>query len=162
MAKPRLYLETTFPSYLTAWPSRDPYVAKQQLITKEWWSDRREYFEIFVSDFVLEEAAEGDPDAASERLKVLEGFVSLETNELVLELASLLIGPGLLPDRAATDAAHIAISAVHKMDYLMTWNCRHIANGEIEKQVRRICERQGFRCPTICTPHNLLGVDYVS
>ena len=162
MAKPRLYLETTIPSYLTAWPSRDPYVAKQQLITKEWWSDRREYFEIFVSDFVLEEAAEGDPDAASERLKVLEGFVSLETNKLVLELASLLIGPGLLPDRAATDAAHIAISAVHKMDYLMTWNCRHIANGEIEKQVRRICERQGFRCPTICTPHNLLGVDYVS
>lgn len=162
MAKPRLYLETTIPSYLTAWPSRDPYVAKQQLITKEWWSDRREYFDIFISDFVLEEAAEGDPDAASERLKVLEGFDSLETNGLVLELGTLLIGPGLLPDRAATDAAHIAISAVHKMDYLMTWNCRHIANGEIVKKVRQICERQGFQCPTICTPHNLLGVDYVS
>ena len=161
MPKPRLYLETTIPSYLTAWPSRDPLLAVHQNVTKEWWIDRREYFDIFVSDFVLEEAAEGDPDAARERLKVLEGFPSLETNELVIELGSRLIGPGLLPERAATDAAHIAISAVHKMDYLMTWNCRHIANGEILKQVRRVCEQLGFRCPTICTPLNLLGVDYV-
>lgn len=162
MPKPRLYLETTIPSYLTAWPSRDPYVARQQLITKEWWAERRPYFDIFISDFVLEEAADGDADAAKERLKVLDGFVALETDVRVLELGSLLIGPGLLPDRAATDAAHIAISAVHKMDYLMTWNCRHIANGEIVKQVRQICERQGFRCPTICTPQELLGVDDVS
>ncbi len=161
MTKPRLYLEMTIPSYLTAWPNRDPFVAKQQLITKEWWADRREYFDIYISDFVSEEAAEGDPAAAGERLKVLDGFTSLETNEFVLDLGARLIGPGLLPDRAVTDAAHIAISAVHKMDYLMTWNCRHIANGEIVKQVRRICEEQGFRCPTICTPLALLGVDYV-
>lgn len=161
MTKPRLYLETTIPSYLTAWPNSDLVVVAQQKITKDWWRDRREHFDIYISEFVWEEAADGDPEAAKERLEVLKPFQWLEASEQVIQLGSLFIAPGILPEKAATDAAHIAVCAVHKIDYLMTWNCRHIANGEIVKQVRRVCEQHGFQCPTICTPLELMGVDYV-
>ena len=156
--KPRLYLETTIPSYLTAWPSRDLIVAAHQQITKEWWRNRRNAFDVYVSQFVLDEAAGGDPDAARERLELLNSLPSLEISDAVLPLASALIQSGMIPTRAARDASHIAISAVHGIDYLMTWNCAHIANATIMKTVQRVCEQNGFSCPIICTPEELLEV----
>src|SRR5687767_6321564 len=125
--KAKLYLETTVPSYLTAWPSRDLVRAAHQQITKEWWLDRREHFQIFTSQFVIDEVAAGDPEAAQNRLKVLEPFKLLEANEAVSELASGLIEKLVLPSKAARDAAHIAVASVHGMDFLLTWNCTHIA-----------------------------------
>ena len=154
--KPRLYLETTIPSYLTAWPSRDLIVAAHQQITKEWWRNRRNAFDVYVSQFVLDEAAGGDPDAARERLELLNSLPSLEISDAVLPLASALIQSGMIPTRAARDASHIAISAVHGIDYLMTWNCAHIANATIIKTVQRVCAQNGFSCPVICTPEELL------
>jgi hypothetical protein len=154
--KARLYLETTIPSYLTAWPSRDLIVAAHQQLTKEWWRTRRESFEIYVSQFVLDEAGAGDADAARERLEVLKPLPLLDVTESVLQLASALLQAGIIPGKAARDAAHIAVSAVHGMDYLMTWNCAHIANAMLVKAIQGICMQNGFSCPVICTPEELM------
>lgn len=153
---PRLYLETTIPSYLIAWPSRDLIVAAHQQLTKDWWRNRRSAFEIYISQFVVDEAAAGDADAARERLEVLKPFPLLDVTESVLQLASALLQAGVLPGKAARDAAHIAVSAVHGIDYLMTWNCVHIANATIIKAVQAICLQNGFSCPVICTPEELM------
>ena len=149
-------METTIPSYLTAWASRDLIVAAHQQITKEWWRTRREAFEICISQFVVDEANAGDADAARERLEVLKPLPLLDVTESVLQLASALLQSGVIPDKAARDAAHIAVSAVHNIDYLLTWNCAHIANAMIIKTVQAICVQNGFSCPVICTPEELL------
>jgi predicted nucleic acid-binding protein len=154
--KPRLYLETTIPSYLTAWPSRDLIVAAHQQLTKEWWRARRDSFEICISQFVLDEAAAGDADAARERLELLNPLPSLDITEAVLQLASALLQSGVIPGKAARDAAHIAVSAVHGIDYLMTWNCAHIANATIVRTIQAICLQNEFSCPVICTPEELM------
>ena len=154
--KPRLYLETTIPSYLTAWPSRDLIVAAHQQLTKEWWRTRRDAFEICISQFVVDEAGAGDAEAARERLEVLQPLPLLDVTESVHRLASPLLQAGVIPDKAARDAAHIAVSAVHGMEYLMTWNCAHIANAMIVKTVQAICVQNGFSCPVICTPEELM------
>jgi len=154
--KPRLYLETTIPSYLTAWPSRDLIVAAHQQLTKEWWRTRHDAFEICISQFVVDEAGAGDADAAQERLEVLKPFPLLDVTASVLQLATALLDAGIIPDKAARDAAHIAVSAVHGIDYLMTWNCAHIANAMIIKSVQTICVQNGFSCPVICTPEELM------
>lgn len=157
MTKPRLYLETTIPSYLTAWPSRDPYVAGQQQVTKEWWDKRKSDFEICISQFVWTEASAGDAAAATERLEILKPFPWLDATEAMERLAADILDSSVIPKKAERDAAHIAICAVHQIDYLLTWNCAHIANGEIIKVVRRICVKHGVECPEIRTPDQLMG-----
>src|SRR5688500_16825688 len=111
--KPKLYLETTVPSYLTAWPSRDLVRAAHQQITREWWQARRDDFDIYVSQLVINEASAGDAAAAQERLRSIEGFPLLEVNQDVMTLAGSLVDALSLPARAATDAAHVAIAAFH-------------------------------------------------
>ncbi|HEY3965934.1 MAG TPA: type II toxin-antitoxin system VapC family toxin [Planctomycetaceae bacterium] len=154
--KPRLYLETTIPSYLTAWPSRDLVVAAHQQMTKEWWRIRRDAFEVYISQFVLDEAGAGDAVAALERMEILKTLPLLDISDVVLDLAAALLQSGIIPQKAARDAAHIAVSAVHGVDYLMTWNCAHIANAMIAKTVQTICLQNGFSCPVICTPEELM------
>jgi predicted nucleic acid-binding protein len=154
--KARLYLETTIPSYLTARPSRDLIVAGHQQLTKDWWSIRRDSFEICISQFVLDEAGAGDAEAARERMEVLKALPLLEITDSVLRHATALLQSGIIPNKAAQDAAHIAISAVHGIDYLMTWNCSHIANAMIVRKVQEICLNNGFSCPVICTPEELM------
>jgi hypothetical protein len=155
--KPRLYVETTIPSYLTSWPSRDLIIAGHQQITREWWEKRREAFRIYISQFVVDEASAGDPVAARERMKVIQDFPLLDITPDAGVLASEILASGIIPRKAATDAAHIAIAAVHDMDFLMTWNCVHIANAIIAREVANICRRSGFESPVICTPEELLG-----
>ena len=158
MLKPKLYLETTVPSYLTAWPSRDLIRAGHQQITKEWWQTRRERFDIFISRFVLDEAAAGDAEAARERLLALQDFPLLDLTDEVGDLAAELVTSLALPPKAVTDAAHIAIAAVHGMHFLLTWNCTHIANAEMSVAIEIACRERGFTCPVICTPEELMGV----
>ncbi len=153
----RVYLETTIPSYLTAWPSRDLIVAGHQQLTKEWWRTRRSEFELFISQFVVDEASAGDAVAAKERMAILDPLPLLDISEAVLELASAILQSGVIPAKAARDAAHIAVSAVHGIDFLLTWNCAHIANAQIIKQVQAICAQHGFPGPVICTPEELMG-----
>lgn len=118
--RPKLYLETTIPSYLTSRPSRDLIIASHQQITREWWEKRRRAFELYISQLVLDEAAAGDPAAARERLKVIQDLPALDITPEVEGLASDILASGIMPGKAVTDAAHIAISAVHDMDFLVT------------------------------------------
>ena len=155
--KPKLYLETTVPSYLTAWPSRDLIRAGHQQITKEWWQARRAGFDIYISQFVLDEAAAGDAEAARECLVALQGLPLLDLTEEVVDLAEALRTSLGLPQKAVTDAAHIAIAAVHRMHFLLTWNCTHIANAEMFTGIEKACRDRGLSCPVICTPEELMG-----
>ena len=154
--KPKLYLETTVPSYLAARPSRDIVVAGHQEVTRQWWAAKRHEFDIFVSQFVLDEAGAGDTATAAARLNLLEGMPLLEITADVGRLARHLIESGVIPSKAATDAAHVAVSAVHGMEYLVTWNCAHLANARLTRRVFAACLELGFTCPTICTPEELL------
>lgn len=155
--KPRLYLETTVPSYLTAWISRELVMAAHQQLTREWWERRRADFTIYVSALVLAEAAAGDPKAARLRTEVLKPFPLLAVDDRVTALAERLLRECRLPPRAAADAAHLAVATVHGMDYFLTWNCAHLANAEFIPKVRAACEASGYLCPEICTPEELMG-----
>jgi hypothetical protein len=152
-----LYLETTVPSYLTARPSRDLIRASHQQITREWWESRRADFEVFISQLVLDEASAGDPSAARDRLAALKDLPQLDITNDVAVLAEALVTSLALPAKASTDAAHIALAAVHAMHFLLTWNCTHIANAEMTVAIARVCQEQGFTAPVICTPEELMG-----
>jgi hypothetical protein len=154
--KPRVYLETTIPSYLTAWPSRDLIMAARQQITREWWDARRDDFELFSSELVVDEASAGDSDAATRRLEALANIAILDSTSDAGVLADKLLNEIPLPPKAAADSLHIAIAATSGMEYLLTWNCTHIANAEFRDSIERICRESGFEPPIICTPEELL------
>lgn len=151
------YVETSILSYLTALPTRDLLAAARQQLTHDWWDTRRARFELFVSPLVEQEIRRGDPDAARRRSEALNGLKSLEIVEEAYELASALIAESALPATAKNDAIHIALAAVHGMEYLLTWNCRHIDNAETKPVIRSVCGRHGYACPEICTPEELMG-----
>ena len=157
MAKPSVYIETTVISYLTAWPSGNVIRAAHQQITKEWWDKRRGDFELFVSEFVAQECSAGNAEAAQQRLTALADIPSLDANEAIEQLARSLIARQALPAKAATDALHIAAAAVHNVEFLLTWNCKHIANAQMLNAIETVCREQGYKCPRICTPEELLG-----
>src|SRR5260370_3727955 len=125
----RAYVETTVVRYLTARPNRDVVIAGHQQITHEWWDTRRTSNELCVSQLVLDEAGAGDAVAAQERLLVLQPVLVLETTAEALDLAKELLQEGAMPAKAANDALHIAVSAAKAIPYLLTWNCRHLANA---------------------------------
>ena len=156
--KPRLYLETTIPSYLVARRSRDLRLAAAQETTQEWWEQRRQDYELFISQFVRTEVERGDARSAAERLVLLEGIPILPELQSANDLATQILSTKLIPAHAALDAAHIAIATVHGMDYLLTWNCKHIHNVVIIRQIERLCERLGYTCPIICTPDDLADI----
>ncbi|HKI01869.1 MAG TPA: type II toxin-antitoxin system VapC family toxin [Thermoanaerobaculia bacterium] len=156
--KPRVYVETTIVSYLAARPSRDLIVAAHQQLTAEWWTSRRLSFDLFTSEFVLREASVGDEDMARKRLELLMGIPVLSITESALGLASALIDKKAVPQRYAEDASHISMATVHGLDYLMTWNCKHIANAQLQRSIGVICRNAGYEPPIICTPEELMGV----
>jgi predicted nucleic acid-binding protein len=154
--KPKVYLETTIPSYLAARPSRDLVVAAHQEVTREWWETRRAAFDVFVSEFVLDEATSGDPEAARRRLELLAGIPLLDPTGEVDALANAILTRIGLPQKASRDSLHIAIATANGMDYLLTWNCSHIANAEFREPIGAVCRGYGFEPPIICTPDELL------
>jgi len=156
MPKPRLYLETTIPSYLTSWLSRDLVTAAHQQITREWWETRRGDFELFVSGIVIEEAAAGDEDAAVRRLDAVAGIPLLELNDEVTSFAEKLVEAGTIPEKKGEDALHVAAAVVHGMEYLLTWNLSHIAKAEARSRIENLCRVIGYEPPIICTPEELL------
>ncbi len=155
MTKPKVYVETSVISYLTSRPSRDIVVAGHQRVTQDWWDSERERFELVVSELVLEEAGAGDADAAAARLKVVSGLKILAVSESAVELASELVEPGPLPKKAVEDALHISISVTNGIDYLLTWNCKHMANAAMRSAIERICRANGHEPSVICTPEEL-------
>ena len=153
--RPKVYLETTVPSYLTAWTSRDLVMAAHQQITSEWWNSRRSHFDLFVPLLVLQEAAVGDPDAATRRMNFLRDIPTLAVSEAAIELAQELARRLPLPERASLDALHIGVATVSGMNYLLTWNCKHIANAAYQPRIGLICRDLGYKPPVICTPKAL-------
>ena len=153
----RVYIETTVVSYLVSEPSRDLIIAGHQQITREWWDHRRPEFECVVSQFVLDEAAGGDPRQAAKRMAVLRELRVVAITAAVETFADQLIRGGTVPAVAASDAVHLAIAAVTALDYLITWNCRHIANGHVLKKLQRACARAGYPMPIVCTVEELMG-----
>jgi len=153
---PKVYLETTIPSLLVARPSPLLRVANDQQMTREWWDTRRDKFQLFVSELVLQEAARGGRAFAAQRLAAVAQCRIQEATDAAQSLTLELLNSGLIPANAAADAAHIAVAAVQGMDFLLTWNCRHIANAMIVDRVRALCARRGFPAPVICTPYELM------
>lgn len=154
--KPTLYLETTIPSYLTAKSSRDIIQTARQQITSEWWENRLNDFDIYISQVVIDEASEGDPIASMKRTEAVKIFTLLEITEEVIDLAEKIIIGKIIPEKAIRDALHIAVATFHEMGFLLSWNCKHIANAEIIKRLRKTVTNEGFELPVICTPEELL------
>jgi len=153
----KIYVETSIVSYLTARPSRDLIISAHQQITLEWWENRRANFDLYASQFVVQESSAGDAAMARKRLNALDGIALLSINQEALDLARLLIEKGPIPEKAEIDALHIAVATANGMDYLLTWNCKHIANAEMQVGIGRLCRASGFEPPVICTPEELLG-----
>ena len=154
--KPTVYVETTIPSYLTAWPSRDVVRAGEQQVTRDWW-ERRSAFELRASSLVLLECGAGDPGAATSRLAALADVPVLALTPEAESLAETLLRDVPPPARAAADALHIAVAAVNGVSFLATWNCTHIANATLRPRIEALCRQSGYEPPVICTPRELLG-----
>jgi predicted nucleic acid-binding protein len=152
-----VYIETSIFGYLTGRPSRDLLASARQQITERWWHDHRHRFELFTSPVVETEAGKGDAEAAKRRLSAMAGIPQLGVNAEAERLAERFIQDGAVPKMATEDALHVALAAVHRIDYLLTWNCRHIDNAEKKPVIRATCAILGYPCPEICTPEELMG-----
>jgi hypothetical protein len=154
---PSVYLETTIPSYLAAYPSRDLVIAAHQQITHDWWRTARDRFELYISEAVLDEIHVGDADAVIRRAKIIEGLPILEFSTDVTALVEAYDRRLGFVGRARADLVHIAFAVAYRMDYLVTWNCRHIANGETIRRLANANAQLGNPTPVIVTPEELLG-----
>ena len=152
-----VYIETSILGYLTARPSRDLVVAANIEITRDWWDTRRNAFQLYSSQAVVKETSQGDTEIASRRLEIIRNIALLDLNQSVLDLAEQFLERSSLPAKADIDAVHIAAATVHGMDYLLTWNCKHIANAQIQRKLAEISLDLGYELPILCTPDELLG-----
>jgi hypothetical protein len=155
MGKPAIYVETSVVSYLVARPSRDLIVAAHQQLTAEWWRDQSQNYDLFVSQIVVDEARAGDPEIAAKRMAAIETLPVLEVNEDVISLAQNLVESYAVPKKAAQDALHISVACVGGVDYLLTWNCKHIANAKMRNAIEQTCRSAGYATPIICTLEEL-------
>ena len=156
--KSTVYIETSFISYLTSRPSRDLVTAANQQLTHDWWNEHRENFNLFISQFVIDECTLGDVIAARVRLDVIADIQQLDVTAAVETLADGLVDQLPLPEKAQVDALHVSIATVCDMEYVLTWNCTHIANAVLRPRIEAICRSFGYEPPTICTPQELMEV----
>jgi len=154
--KPTVYIETSVISYLTAQISRDLVVTAHQQLTAEWWQQALPQFEAFASPVVLEEISRGDTEAAKKRKRIVAAFAILEVSDEVRDLAERYFAAIDLPEKARADAYHLALAVWHGMDYLVTWNCTHIAGGKVKQIVQRINKERDIGTPVICTSEELM------
>lgn len=152
-----VYIETSIIGYLTARPSNNLILMANLEATRQWWQTRRNQFTLYISQVVLDEVARGDAEIATKRLEIVRDFPLLGVSEAVQNLAAQFLTKSNLPPKAADDALHITAATVYGLDYLLTWNCRHIANAQIQKKLAQISLDAGYELPTICTPYELMG-----
>lgn len=155
MKKESVYIETSIISYLCSRPSRDLIVAANQEITREWWDSRRGDYDLYVSEYVIDEISQGDRDASRQRLDLLVGIPVLVPGEDVVSLADKVMVETGLPGKVVADIAHICAAAVHGVDYLLTLNCAHIANPHWQGKLGRAIQSHGYELPRICVPQAL-------
>ncbi len=154
-----IYIETSIVSHATAWPSADPKIAMLQQQARDWWENERSKFRVVTSQLVLDEAALGDPTAAAARLKLLAGLDLIPADSRIETIADELIARHLMPEKARLDAFHVATAAVGGVQYLLTQNCRHIANGHTLPRVYKTLDELGFPDLLIYTPAVFLEDD---
>lgn len=153
---PTLYVETSVVSFLRARPSSHVVSAAHQVITQRWWTEERHKYELVTSQYVIDEASQGDPSLAAERLAALAGIPLLEVSDEIPTLADELIAATVLPAKARLDALHICAASFYHLDYLLTWNCSHIANARILPQIRKVLSELGYELPIVCTPEEMV------
>ena len=153
--KPRVYIETSIVSYLSARPSKHSESSRRQDAAQHWWEHERQKYDLVAADIVRVEASQGDPAAAALRMKVLAEVALLPLDDGILVLAKKLLAPGGIPGEAEVDAVHVAAASIYRCEYLLTWNLRHIANAQIRRTLERILKTHGYPVPTICTPEDL-------
>lgn len=157
--RPIVYLETTVISYLAAKPSRDVVVAGHQQSTQEWWDERRSDFRPIASQLVVQEAGQGDAQAAERRFSILKDLELFEVTSAATDLARVLIAKGAIPDTSLEDALHVAIAVVNGCQYLLTWNYRHLAGARARERIQALCRNAGYEPAIICTPEELLETE---
>ncbi len=160
--KPSIYLETSVIGCLAMRPGNDLRMVAKQQTTRDWWDNQRHLFELLASRYVVDECSSGDPQAAQERLVFLDGIPLLEVNDQVEALAQSLLRKVALPAKAYLDALHISVAAMSGIEYLATWNCKHIANPSLRLRIESVCREMGCEPPVICTPHELLEMNDVT
>lgn len=153
---PSLYLETTIPSYLGARPSRDLIIAAHQQITHEWWTQAKIKYDLYISQTVLDEIILGNEEAADRRLSFVEDLPILPVTDKIEILAEKYVTNLHLPPKASLDAVYLACVVENKLDYLLTWNCKHLAHGETIRHLQILNLRLGLPTPIILTPEELL------
>ena len=156
--KPSVYIETSVFGYLTGRPSTDLLVAMRQAVTGTWWDEHRHRFVIYVSALVREESLKGDKAASGRRMAAIANIPFLIITAEVRALAADIIAQACIPEKVAEDALHIAVAAFNGMDYLLTWNFKHINNAEMKKRIEQVIAEHGYRCPVFCSPEELVGV----
>ena len=156
--KPTIYIETSVISYLTSRPSRDLITAAHQQITHEWWDKGLPLCEAYISPIVIEEISQGDPEAAQLRIEKVSSFSLLEVIPEVQELATVYFSQLGIPEKAIADTFHLALATCHGIDFLTSWNCKHIVNGRVKMIVQEINAKQSLHTPVICTPEELMEV----
>lgn len=157
--KPTVYIETSIIGHLTTRPGRNVILAGHQESTRQWWEFSRDRFDLRASQLVIAESQAGDPTAAAERLLLLEQLMIYEILEVDVELAQKLLKVGALPPKAADDALHVAIATTNQVDYLLTWNLKHINNPATKPLIEATIKQAGYWPPVICTPDELLEVE---
>ena len=155
--KPKVYLESSVISYLTGRPSSSVVIAGNQIVTRQWWDNYRKNYDLYVSSSVIREIRGGDTNAAKARLQAIAGISSVQITNDLNDVVRALVAGGAVPPKAFEDALHIALSATNGIDYLITWNCRHIANANTRRSIEVALRKMGYVCPIICTPQELLG-----
>ena len=150
-----VYVESSVISYITARPSRDVVVSARQALSIEWWESKRNQYDVYISELVIEEIASGNPSAAQKRLDIVNKIINLELTLEAKELAGLLLLEGAVPENSPEDALHIGLAAAQGADYLLTWNFKHINNASTRTKIARVIENQGFVSPILCSPEEL-------
>lgn len=154
-----VYVETSIIGYLRQRPSSQIVTAARQLLTHRWWNYERKQYELVISQYVIDEASAGNPTLAVERLELLDGIPLLSHAPEIVTLADEIMSLGVLPEKAQVDALHIATVAHHQIQYLLTWNCKHIANAKILPRIHDLLAKRDIPIPIICTPEELLADD---
>ena len=157
--KPSIYLETSVIGCLAMRLSGVLRIAANQQITRDWWDNHRERYDLFISRYVVDECSRGNPVAAQERLVFLKDIPLLDVDDSTKTLANALLAKVPLPPKAAVDAVHISAAALNGIEFLVTWNCKHIANPALRMRIESVCREMNCEPPVICTPQELLEIN---
>lgn len=157
--KKTVYIETSVVSYLVADMSDNIRIGSHQLSTRDFWQQLPD-FDISISDTVIEEASKGDENKAQQRLLRIRDFRVLEIDEPTQALAIQIIKAGAIPTKFPEDALHIAVAAINDIDFIVTWNFKHINNPFMMRKISEVVTGKGYSMPVICSPEEFMEAQH--